>query len=197
MSKKIKKEELRVSLLPGEDWGNERKILTTKKSLIIVLIVLAAFLIILSGYLRIRAGRFRISAVKFQNELEQLGGELKLLEENFQKSGNIGQRIGFAKSALDNHIASEQVMIILSASAIPEVALSQIAVDASGTIILTGRGVDFNAVIRQIMAWREYDKITDVQISGISTVVNKLGAIEGVDFNATITLKDKVLNWQP
>lgn len=197
MSQKTKKNEVRVSLLPGGDISGAQKIPTTKKVLMLVLGVLAFIVLVLFGYLKIQSSRFNTAKLKMQEELVQLDADNQVLEGDFQKYGNLGQRVGFAKSVLDQHIAPEQVLEILSASAIPEVTLNQIAADTAGSIALTGRGAGFNAVSRQVLAWRAHEKIADVRISGISTAVSKTGEIEGIDFNATIILKAKALLWQP
>lgn len=197
MAKKQNKEQVRVSLLPGGEDVAEGKTPATRKFLIIILLAVVVVLIAGTGYLKIQTGRIHESVVQQRDELARINAQVASLKGDIKQVGDLGQRVGFAKSALDSHIAAEWILAILESAAIPEVALDQLAADAAGTLVLSARGKDFNAVTRQIMAWRAHKQITDAQVSGVSTMVNKLGEIEGIDFNATITLNAQALKWQP
>ena len=98
---------------------------------------------------------------------------------------------------IDAHGAAENIFKVLEAAVIPEVELKNIAADGKGVIILSVRAKDFSAVARQIRVWKEYHDIQDMKVSGIQTVVSGVGAVEGVDFNATLTLSPGVLTWKP
>lgn len=191
------KAEIRVSLLP--DNGSSAKDAARKRVYLIFLIFLAIILGIggVSGYLRFQAGRMRIDASARRGAIRAVATRMQQAETEFAKVRNIGGVAGFAKNLVDAHLAAENIFETLEDTVIPEVALTHIAADGKGVIILTGRAKDFSAVARQIRVWKEYREIKDIKVSGIQTVIGLQGKVEGVDFNATLAFLPSVLAWKP
>ncbi|OGL66634.1 hypothetical protein A3B21_02935 [Candidatus Uhrbacteria bacterium RIFCSPLOWO2_01_FULL_47_24] len=197
-AKKTKKiEEVRVSLLPEEKVVS--KIESRRTERILTAILAGTILIIVSATIYLRAGAARaISQAKIQeNALAALNLELAKVETSVRTGGNVGQRIEFAKRSLQNHIAAERVADVLESSTVPEVYFTQFAANTDGTLILSARGKNFQAVTRQILAWNTHPQIAHSRVSGVSATVDKLGNVEGIDFSVTLTLKEGTLIWKP
>ncbi len=197
-AKKIgKNDEIRVSLLPDDGSSVQRAARARFYMLCGVFVLLIAAIAGASWYLKFQAGRMRTDSQSRRDAVRAVAGEIQQAETSFAKARNGVGVIGFAKSAIESHIAAENMFKTLESAVIPEVALKNIAADGKGVIILSVHAKDFSAVARQIRVWKEYHDIADMKVSGIQTVVGALGKVDGVDFNATLTLAPSVLVWKP
>lgn len=190
MARKIEKSDaVEVSLLPEDQGGKETgaRFNITAALWVILALVVAVFGAV-AFYLRMQAGSMQEkSAVRLQ-EIKVLENQIGELQKTVGPLADLGRRIGLAKTALNQHGSGFPLMGVLEATAIPEVMLKQLNVDAKGTVVLTGRGKTIAALIRQIMAWDNHEAIQEVRISGVSNVLNSVGEVEGVEFTAALLI---------
>lgn len=191
------KDEIRVSLLPDDESSIKGVALVRLYTLFGVFVFLIAAIAGVSWYLRFQAGRMLADAQARRSAVREVSTQIQQAEAEFSKVRNIGGIIGFAKSLLSKHTAAENIFKTLELAVIPEVELKNIAADGKGVIILAGRAKDFSAIARQIRVWKEYDGVQDMKVSGIQTAVGAQGKVDGIDFNATLTLVPAVLAWKP
>lgn len=195
LKKTNKTEELQVSFLPDRKAAVE-EIPWRKRG---ILIVCGIVVIIFGGgvYFRVRASMSIKTARAMETALTELRAKLMQEEQTVEDTLAIGRTIGFAKSALAAHTTGAGVLTLLEASTVPEVVISQLAVDAKGTIVLSARGKDYTAVVRQFLAWNAEPAITNIQVSGVSAKLDQLGNIAAVEFNATLTLGSDLFKFTP
>lgn len=191
------KDEIRVSLLPDDESSIKGVALVRLYTLFGVFVLLIAAIAGSSWYLQFQAGRMLAEAQARRSAVREVSTQIQQAEAEFSKVRNIGGIIGFAKSMLLKHTAAENIFKTLELAVIPEVELKNIAADGKGVIILAGRAKDFSAIARQIRVWKEYDGVQDMKVSGIQTAVGAQGKVDGIDFNATLTLVPAVLAWKP
>lgn len=194
---KNKNETIQVSFIPEQGEGVSGISSSWKRLLLAVLIALVAVLGGAAVYLRLTAKKLSDRTKARRVEIGGIESRLKQTEEEVKQTGNIGQLAGLARSALQNHIAAEKILEIVAASTVPEVVINQFSSDANGTVVLSARGATFEAIMRQLLVWRVHPQIVDMRASAITTAVNKLGEVEGVDVSATLTLAPDVLKWKP
>ena len=195
--KQNRKDEIRVSLLPDAESAVKDGARTGLYTLCFIFLGIIILIGGASWYLRLQAGRIRVAAQSRRDAVRAVATQIQQAETEFAKVRNIGGIIGYAKTILATHIAAENIFKILEAAVIPEVELKNIAADGKGVIILAARAKDFSAVARQIRVWKEYAGIQNMKVSGIQTAVGAQGKVDGIDFNATLTLAPEALAWQP
>lgn len=195
--KSPKKEAVRVSLLPAGETFDERAEVSYGRRIIVILIILVALAGAVSGYLRFSAKKIDIASKKLQAELNTFNAQVQESERVISELGNIGQKIGFAKSMLGTHIASAKILEILESAATDGVILNNLAADAKGSLVISAKGESFRAVARQIIAWEDNPEIASVKVSGVASRINTLGEVESIDFGASFNLKSDVLTWNP
>lgn len=187
---------MQISLLPQKDKGGDFSS-RLRGILLLVFVVLVLGIGVGAFILRFRAGGFLAQAEASMQKVAEISGALEEASAQAALSGNLGQRASIAKTVLAEHIASEQTLAFFESVAIPEVLLLQLSFDASGTLIVSGRGASFSAVVRQLRAWRGDSRVRGVSMSGISTQTDSVGNIEGINFSAVVNIDPEVLRFKP
>lgn len=192
-----KREEVRVSLLPEETKAAPSAVLTRlTRALVVILVALVIALGAVTWYLRSAARTARSATVAQTTALTRLMAEAAEAQDQAKAVGNLGQLAGLAKSALQAHIAGEGLLNLLESSTASGVVFDRLAADTKGTMILSGRAQDFAALVQQVVTWHQNSALEEVRVSGITTVIDKVGQVEGVDFNVTLKFKPEVTRWQ-
>jgi len=195
--KSDKKDEVRVSLLPGSEHEYTGRLPWLRRVLLIVLIVLMGATIVSTWYLHARTRAQQERSATRTGELNALARELSAIEGEIAKIGNVGQRIGFAKSILQAHQAAEHMLVLLQETTVPEVSFTQLAADANGSLALSGQARDFQSMVRQLLVWYADPRISDARVSGVTVASDKSGNVEGIDFSVTLLFDVKILAWEP
>lgn len=190
------KDELRVSFLPGDTGRKAGGIFRVKNGVVI----LAAVIIVVAmagGYFYFAARRTDARARGARENSSVNETRLAQRESALSEALHVARMAGAAKLALARHINAAQALVVLERSAVTEVQLKQISLDTKGTAVIVGSGRNYDAVIRQILSWNEDMAIRSMRISGVLAKTNPLGAIEGIQFNATLTFEPEVFIAQP
>lgn len=151
-----------------------------------ILFAIAAAVAVSVWYLSASAGAMNKRASDLELAAARIQVEMKETEGRFESVGNVGQLIGFAKLRLKEHHGGDGALLLLERSTIPEVMIQQIAADSAGTLVLSVRARDFEAVTRQLLVWNGRSEIVASKIAGLNAVFDRLGDLEGVDFTATL-----------
>lgn len=190
-----KNEELQVSFLPEKKTAAEEN--PWQKRVLLLLFLMVMLLLLLGGFFRIAALRMGAHTAQERTVLTQLHGRVAQAEAESKDTVNLGRVIGFAKSALAIHTVGDRTLAIIESSAIPEVTLIQLAVDAKGTVVLSAKGKDYDSVSRQLLSWHSEHLIKEAHVSGVAAKLDALNNIVGIEFNATLTFMPEVLKFSP
>ena len=184
--KKDTKREVGVSFLPESE---SRDIFGRSSRAALLVGVLAAVLVITgisAFYLRFAAAKLSAQVSDLELKTARVKAGISEDEARFEALGNVGQLIGLSRSALAKHRGGEGALLLLERSTIPEATITQIAADSAGTVILSVKARDFGAVTRQLLVWQGRSEIISSKITGLTGAFDKLGVLQGVEFNATL-----------
>ncbi len=194
--KQNKSEEVQISLLPDQN-GRAGAEIRMRVILIGILVFLIIATVASSLFLGFRAKKYRVETDNLAQSIGAMRAELKKEAQNADEVGNLGQRAFEAKSLLENHVASENALLFLEASTIPEITFKQLAFDSHGSLVVSGYGTQFSSLTRQLKSWNEHPRVKDATMSGISVAIDRIGNVEGVNFTSTITLHKEALRFVP
>ena len=192
-----KKDEVRVSLLPTEPSVPHPGYRRAMWILVMVFIAVVAGIILSLIYLRFDMARTRTGVAQTQAALDKELADIAEAQARVGAIENLGQIAGLAKTALNTHTDPVRVLQIIESAAISKVTLQQLAFDMKGTAVLSARADDFVSAVNQLVSWHKNPAIESVRFGTVSARVDKLGAIDGLDFTATIMFKSGMLSWNP
>lgn len=197
MPRKINKEPVRVSFL-SDDSNKERVSFYQRKStLVIVFVLIVGAILVASIYLRVQTANFNEFYSQADQSSKSLAAQLQEAQGVVGDKMVLGGLINAAKGSLDKHTAGENILTVLEKTTVPEVELQDIAVDTTNSIVLSVHAKDFSAVEHQLIAWRSSAEVQSVKVSSINTKLTEKGAIEGVDFSASLILDPSIFYWNP
>lgn len=186
-SKQISSGDFGVSLLPGKKGSQQEGAAHSAIGPMVFGIVLCVVLGI-GGYLRITSNNARRATSALEQKLYAMQERIRQQEDAAKDQIGVGNVIGFAKSTLGSHVSTIGMFQVIEHAAIPDVVtLDQLALETKGTVVLAARANDYEAVVRQLLAWRQEPTIKDMRVTTVSARLDELGNVVGINFNATLT----------
>ncbi|GEM_PF-6216786 len=195
-SKQISSGDFGVSLLPGKKGSRQEGTTHSAIGPMVFGIVLCVVLGI-GGYLRFGANNARRAASMLDQTLSATQEQIRQQEELSKDQIGVGNVIGFAKSTLGSHVSTIDMFQVLEHAAIPDVVtLDQLALETKGTVVLAARAIHYEAVIRQLLAWKQEPTIKDMRVTTVSARLDELGNVVGINFNVTLTFMPELFSFR-
>jgi hypothetical protein len=180
-----------VSFLPAEEETKEENLKRQKITLIVVFFLVLLISFSLWGFFLIRLNRLQLEVKEKRQELNKIEEILMTRNSEIQSIQSIATRIPPAETLLQKHLFVSNFFKILEEKTIPEINFNDIRID-NKNIFLNGAAKSYEAIARQIIAFKTVPFVEDLKVSGLSTKISLKGEVEGVDFSLTLTVSPAI-----
>lgn len=177
---------VRVSFLPGGEDG-PAAIAHRKKIVAVIFFGFALIgLLIWGGFVwRLKTLEGEIDAAK--QTARQIETVLQKGKGAIAEAQSISAKITAAKALLLGHRFWTSFFQVLQDNTLPEVVYQSIAADDKG-VNLVGTASSYEAVARQLIAFKNVPQIKDVKVSGLSVKLSPKGETQGVNFTLNLSV---------
>jgi len=185
---------VRVSFLPGGEEG-PAAIAHRKKNVAVIFFGFALIgLLTWGGFVwRLKTLEGEIASIK--QTTQQIEAGLQKGKGAIAEAQSVSAKITAAKALLPAHRFWTSFFQALQDNTLPEVAYQNIAADEKG-VNLTATASSYEAVARQLIAFKGVPQIKDVKVSGLSVKLSPKGETQGVNFTLNLSVDSAIFRSQ-
>lgn len=179
-----------IGIEPEEEIEKQKKKRTTILTVVLVLVI-----VIVAGiwfWLQYLENNSKSKIASLDGEIEGIEAQIKEKETMKEEASVLQKQLSNLDALIKNHIYWSKTFKEVEDNTLKKAYFSRFTGDAAGKkIVLSCQVPDFTQAAKQIVVFREAEKFTDLEISGISINVEEGKAYIG--FDVTLTLVDDLL----
>ncbi|TSC56723.1 MAG: Uncharacterized protein G01um101418_617 [Parcubacteria group bacterium Gr01-1014_18] len=198
VSEKIIGEGLDVNLIPQnlrEISPVEQKAIIIQLILLLVILFLGlgAFFLGLDYYSNRRARE--LANIEFN--LKEIESEIKVYDETAKKTASLQSRLAISKSILSHHVYWTHLFKILEDNTLPTIYYQNFAGSLGSSAVISGYGLDFESVARQLLAFENLPMVKKAAVSGVKVAELSAEELLSPDFPKNVVRFEMLVEADP